>query len=44
MHLGVTIATAEGRAFNANGKLIAHGTAMLGVLDVATMVARSDTK
>jgi uncharacterized protein (TIGR00369 family) len=41
VHVGTTIGTAEGRIHNAAGKLIAHGTATLAILDVAAMAARA---
>ena len=41
VHVGATIGTAEGRIHNAAGKLVAHGTATLAILDVAAMAARS---
>ncbi len=34
VHVGTTIGTAEGRAHDANGKLVAHATATLAILDV----------
>jgi uncharacterized protein (TIGR00369 family) len=40
VHVGSTIGTAEGRVHNAAGKLIAHGTATLAIIDNATMAAR----
>jgi uncharacterized protein (TIGR00369 family) len=40
VHVGTTIGTAEGRVHNAGGKLIAHGTATLAILDTAAMAAR----
>lgn len=33
VHVGKTVATAEGRAHDANGKLVAHATATLAVLE-----------
>ena len=33
VHVGATIATAEGRAHDADGKLVAHATATLAILD-----------
>jgi len=41
VHIGSTIGTAEGRVHNAAGKLIAHGTATLAILDNATMASRA---
>jgi uncharacterized protein (TIGR00369 family) len=41
VHVGATIGTAEGRVHNASGKLIAHGTATLAILDTAAMAARA---
>jgi uncharacterized protein (TIGR00369 family) len=40
VHVGTTIGTAEGRVHNAAGKLIAHGTATLAIIDIATMASR----
>jgi uncharacterized protein (TIGR00369 family) len=40
VHVGSTIGTAEARVHNAAGKLVAHGTATLAIIDNATMVAR----
>jgi uncharacterized protein (TIGR00369 family) len=40
VHLGSTIGTAEARVHNAAGKLVAHGTATLAIIDNATMAAR----
>lgn len=40
VHVGATIGTAEARVHNAAGKLIAHGTATLAIIDNATMAAR----
>ncbi len=40
VHVGSTIGTAEARVHNAAGKLIAHGTATLAIIDNATMAAR----
>ena len=37
LHLGKTIGTAEGRVHDARGKLIAHGTATLAILDTEKM-------
>jgi uncharacterized protein (TIGR00369 family) len=34
VHVGATLGTAEGRVFDANGKLVAHGTAALAIIDV----------
>lgn len=34
VHVGNTVATAEGRAYDAAGKLVAHATATLAILDV----------
>jgi acyl-coenzyme A thioesterase PaaI-like protein len=33
VHIGTNIATAEGRAHDGNGKLVAHATATLAILD-----------
>lgn len=33
VHVGNTIGTAEGRAYDASGKLVAHATATLAILD-----------
>ncbi len=33
VHVGTTVGTAEGRAYNANGTLVAHATATLAILD-----------
>lgn len=41
VHVGSTIATSEGRVHNAAGKLIAHGTATLAVLDNHVIAARA---
>jgi uncharacterized protein (TIGR00369 family) len=41
VHLGSTIATSEGRVHNAAGKLIAHGTATLAILDNSVIAARA---
>jgi uncharacterized protein (TIGR00369 family) len=40
LHVGSTVATAEGYVRNAAGKLIAHGTTTLAVLDAAAMATR----
>ena len=40
VHVGTTIGTAEGRVFNAAGKMIAHGTATLALLAVEAMQGR----
>jgi uncharacterized protein (TIGR00369 family) len=40
VHVGSTIGTAEGRVLNAAGKLVAHGTATLAVLDLAAMATK----
>jgi uncharacterized protein (TIGR00369 family) len=40
VHVGTTIGTAEARVHDAAGKLIAHGTATLAIIDNATMAAR----
>jgi uncharacterized protein (TIGR00369 family) len=40
VHVGSTIGTAEARVHNAAGKLVAHGTATLAIIDNATMAAR----
>jgi uncharacterized protein (TIGR00369 family) len=40
VHVGATIGTAEGRMYNAAGKLVAHGTATLAILDLAAVAAR----
>jgi uncharacterized protein (TIGR00369 family) len=37
VHVGSTIGTAEGRVVDARGKLIAHGTATLAILDTDKM-------
>jgi uncharacterized protein (TIGR00369 family) len=34
VHVGKTVATAEGRAHDANGKLVAHATATLAIVAV----------
>jgi uncharacterized protein (TIGR00369 family) len=34
VHVGKTLGTAEGRVLNASGKLVAHGTATLSILDL----------
>ena len=41
VHVGTTIGTAEGRVVNARGKLVAHGTATLAILNIADVAARS---
>lgn len=41
VHIGSTVATSEGRVHNAAGKLIAHGTATLAILDNAVIAARA---
>ena len=33
VHVGKSVATAEGRAYDAGGKLVAHGTATLAILE-----------
>lgn len=35
VHVGTTIATAQGRAYDADGRLVAHATATLAILDPA---------
>jgi uncharacterized protein (TIGR00369 family) len=40
VHVGSTIGTAEGRLLNADGKLVAHGSATLAVMDIAAMATR----
>ena len=35
VHVGKTVATAEGRAYDAAGKLVAHATATLAILEAA---------
>jgi uncharacterized protein (TIGR00369 family) len=40
VHVGSTIGTAEARVHNAAGKLVAHGTATLAIIDNATIAAR----
>lgn len=42
LHIGTTIGTAEGRLHDARGRLIAHGTASLAIVDMASL-ARSVT-
>jgi uncharacterized protein (TIGR00369 family) len=44
LHVGTTVGTAEGRVFDARGKLVAHGTATLAVLDTAAMVTKYPAK
>jgi len=41
VHVGSSIATSEGRVHTAAGKLVAHGTATLALLDKAMMAARA---
>ncbi|HTX59496.1 MAG TPA: PaaI family thioesterase [Verrucomicrobiae bacterium] len=41
VHVGGSIATAEGRVYNEAGKLVSHGTATLALLDVTAMLTRS---
>jgi uncharacterized protein (TIGR00369 family) len=40
VQVGSTIGTAEGRIHDARGKLVAHGTATLAILDIAAMATR----
>jgi len=40
VHVGSTLGTAEGRAFDAKGRLIAHGTASLAIIDAGTQKPR----
>ena len=37
VHVGSTIGTAEGRVYDARGKLVAHGTATMAILDISQM-------
>ncbi|HZZ00519.1 MAG TPA: PaaI family thioesterase [Candidatus Baltobacteraceae bacterium] len=37
VHVGTTIGTAEGRVYDARGKIIAHGSATLAILETETM-------
>lgn len=41
LHVGTTVGTAEGRVYNARGKLVAHGTATLAVIETASMLTKS---
>lgn len=40
VHVGSTVGTAEGRLFDARGKLVAHATATLAVLGTAAMATK----
>ena len=40
VHVGSTLGTAEGRAFDAKGRLIAHGTASLAIIDAGAQKPR----
>ncbi|HTU82176.1 MAG TPA: PaaI family thioesterase [Candidatus Acidoferrales bacterium] len=40
VHVGTTIGTSEARAYNHEGKLVAHGTATLAILDAASVATR----
>lgn len=40
VHVGTTVATAEGRAYDESGKLVAHATATLAILDANGRAAR----
>lgn len=37
LHVGTTMGTSEGRVYDARGKLIAHGTATMAILEVQKM-------
>lgn len=37
LHVGTTMGTAEGRVYDARGKLIAHGTATMAILETEKM-------
>jgi len=39
-HVGTTVGTSEGRAYNAAGKLVAHATAVLAIVDSAATATR----
>ncbi len=39
LHVGKTIATSEARAYNGHGKMLAHATTTLAILDGATRTA-----
>jgi uncharacterized protein (TIGR00369 family) len=44
VHIGSTIGTAEGRLHGPTGKLIAHATATLAILETAAMAARAASR
>jgi len=37
VHVGTTLATSEGRVYDSRGRVIAHGTSSLAVIDASTM-------
>ena len=43
VYVGTTIGTAEGRVYDARGKMIAHGSATLAILETSNMKRGSDS-
>jgi uncharacterized protein (TIGR00369 family) len=41
VHVGTTVGTAEGRVYDARGKVVAHGTASLAIVDTARLKPES---